>query len=182
MHIMIRMCMLVMISLVIRTVIASENIQLAANLDVADQRPGELLPSVPEWREYAASSRDIVPPPPPGPYMSTALTPMPGVYQPESGIEQNAGTEMANSPFFKPDMQWPKDQRQQTKRWMPEKGQYQYVPEEVLEQQKQLESGYSRSNPSMHSRRAYMRPVYYPQPAIERPPYYSRGNSVFGSN
>jgi hypothetical protein len=182
MHIMFRMCMPAIMALVIQTAFASENVQTGVTA-VDAHRTGGLLHLIPEWRENVAIRNDIVPPPPPGPYMSTALTPMPGVYEPESGIEQNVGTEMANSPFFMPDMHWPDENRQPPRRWMPVQGEYQYVPEEVLEQQRQLDTGYTRSYPPIQQprRAATARPVNHSQPVVERQPAY-RGYSVFGNN
>lgn len=180
MHIMFRMCVLVIMALLVRTVSAFENIQQAGVSGTGAQLTGVPFSTAPEWREKKVARSDIVPPPPAGPYMSTALTPMPGAYGPESGIEQNAGTEMAGSPFFMSDMQWPNEQRQPPRRWMPEKGQYQYVTEKVLEQQKQLETGYSRNYPPMQPWRANTRPVFHSRPVVERP--YRGGSSVFGNN
>lgn len=181
MHIMFRMCMLVIMALLIRTVAASENIQ-QASAPAADTRwTGASTAIIPEWREQPAIRNEEIVPPPPGPYMSTALTPMPGVYESDSGYEQYAGTEMAKSPFFMPDMKWPEDTRQPPRRWMPEKGQYLYVSEEVLEQQKQLKSGYSRNYPPALPRRTYARPVYHSRNIIDKRSAY-RGNSVSGSN
>ena len=174
MHIMFRMCMLVIMVLVIRTAIASEKVQ--TDVTVADtlRSEGSVHP-IPEWRGTVAIRNDVVPPPPQGPYMSTALTPMPGVYEPESGIEQNVGAEMANSPFFMSDMHWPEDNRPSPRRWMPVQGEYQYVPEEVLEQRKQIDTGYRRSYTPMQPRPATIaRPVNFSQPVVERQPA-SRG-------
>ncbi len=182
MHIMFRMSMLVIMVLAIQTAFASDNFETGVTGMDAQRTGGSLHPIPPEWRENVASRSDIVPPPPPGPYMSTALTPMPGVYEAESGIEQYVGTEMTNSPFFMPDMQWPEDNRQPPLRWMPVHGQYQYVPEEVLEQQKQLVTGYRRNYPTMQPMRATTaRPVNYSPSVVERQ-HASRGYSVFGSN
>ena len=176
MHIMFRICMVAIMTLIIRTAIAAESVQQAGVPVVGTQVTAGSLPTIPEWREHVSSrSSDVLPPPPPGPYMSTALTPMPGIYEPESGIEHSTGAEMANSPFFKSDMQWPEDNRQPPRRWMPEHGQYQYVTEEVLEQQKQLHTGYRRNYLPTQAWREYARPAYHSQPAY-------RGNSVYGNN
>jgi hypothetical protein len=176
MHIMIRMCMLVIMALIVRTAIAAERVQQAGDPGVGTHVTAGSFPLIAEWREHLSSrSSDMLPPPPPGPYMSTALTPMPGIYEPESGVEQSTGAEMADSPFFKTNMQWPEDNRQPPRRWMPEQGQYQYVPEEVLEQQKQLDTGYRRNYLPTRAWREYARPVYHSQPAY-------RGNSVYGNN
>jgi hypothetical protein len=173
--------MLVIMALLMRTVVASEHTRQAGVPDVYMQRTIGAAAIVPEWREQPVIRNEEIVPPPPGPYMSTALTPMPGVYEPDSGFEQNAGTEMANSPFFMPDMKWPDETRQPTRRWKPEKGQYLYVSDEVLEQQKQLKSGYSRNYPPALPRRTYARPVYRSRDIVERRSAY-RGNSVSGSN
>jgi len=175
-----RMCMLVIIASVMRPVIASDSDHHRAYV-VDMQHTGRFSPIIPEWGEYAVNRNEIVPPPP-GPYMSTGLlAPMPGVYRPVSGDEQNAGTEMANSPFFMPDTQWPEDKREPPRRWMPENGKYQYVSDELLEQQKQPDAGYNSNYPPVRPRHAYSRPVYHSQPVVERQPAY-RGNSAFGTD
>lgn len=173
MHIMFRMCMLAMMLLTNRAGVAADVVQQTGDGGVVAQHTDRLPPAYPDWREYQIN-RNIVPPPA-GPYMSTALTPMPGVYQSDFGNEQNAGTEMANSPFFMPDMQWPEEKRMPPKRWMPEKGQYQYVPDEVLEKQRQFNTGYSRNYPRMEPVRTNTRPVYQSWPAVERP-HGNQGN------
>lgn len=177
MHVMSRICMLAMMFLLTRAVFASDSLQQAAVADNHEQGINRLPPAYPVWREYE-TNRNIVPPPS-GPYMSTALTPMPGVYQSEVGSEQNAGTEMANSPFFSPDTKWPDETRLPSHRWMPEEGQYQYVSEEALEKQKQLDTGYSGQQPPMLPWRTYARPVYHSRPVIDSRAGYKR-NSAYG--
>jgi hypothetical protein len=184
MHIMFRMYMIVIMALIIRTAVASESAQPVGVPVVDTQYAGGSLPLVPEWREHATIRHDIVPPPPPGPYMSTALTPMPGVYHAESGYEQSMGTEMANSPFSTPDeMHWPNETSQPTYRWLPENGQYEYAPDKLLEQQQRLDTGYRKYDPPIQPSRANtQQPVYnYSQPYNERRRAYT-GGSVPGGN
>ncbi len=82
----------------------------------------------PEWPAKKVQLKDIPPPPPLGPYMSSALN----NGQIESPRFSNAAPARAPAvqdlpaANFSPDMPWPGDE-QNTHRWMPESG-YQFVP------------------------------------------------------
>jgi hypothetical protein len=98
-----------------------------ATKPATDQKSGMHYPTWPEHAIPGSEAGDFVPPPP-GPYMSTALT----------GIENGFGDDESSdnphafepSPYFKPDMPWPRHNHlAQPERWLPEGG-YQYAPPE----------------------------------------------------
>lgn len=86
----------------------------------------------PRWPERKTEHREIVPPPPPGPYMSTALT----LTSPDTGkspFTRERGTDRAPArhgsdvamSMFSPDIPWPSTS-DSPNRWEPEAG-YHYV-------------------------------------------------------
>lgn len=84
----------------------------------------------PNWPASRQVEREIVPPPPPGPYMSLALNDFSGN---RSSFPQGAAGSVSKSGQFdvpkqalSPDVQWPKNLRT-SKHWLPENG-YRYVP------------------------------------------------------
>lgn len=94
----------------------------------------------PHWPRPQQSSREIIPPPPPGPYMSSALGDY-SVKGPSFGSNPDKFGQRPNSvnrhipaivpmDIFSPDIPWPKNLRpgdtNSAARWMPENG-YQYV-------------------------------------------------------
>jgi len=110
---------------------------------------------------------DIVPPPPAGPYMSSAMTGFTVFPEDTGGLRHEIREPMAPSPFFAADMPWPDTQEHDRPQpWMPESGEYHYVPEEIV---RQLESSTTRTAPQ--------HPVYQPHPRFTPPmpmrrPYY----------
>ncbi|MGB5397189.1 MAG: hypothetical protein WBN96_08575 [Gammaproteobacteria bacterium] len=86
----------------------------------------------PPWPEAEAADMpesDFVPPPP-GPYMSNALSVV------GSGFDSGPAPQLepTDSVFFKPDMAWPERRfAQPPERWMPKDG-YHYVPEDAVRQ------------------------------------------------
>lgn len=99
--------------------------------------------SFPDWPKRQQTARETVPPPPPGPYMSSALSDY-SVKAPSFGrnpdnYEQQRSANRPRSSvvpmdMFSPDVPWPdnlrqakhKHKHQSPNRWMPENG-YQYV-------------------------------------------------------
>jgi len=97
--------------------------------------------SYPRWPERSVPKREIIPPPPPGPYMSTALNRFslegPGfdrdeISRPPRRTIATLDTADARTPEFSPDMPWPGDPGSNNstplKRWQPKKG-YHFVDE-----------------------------------------------------
>lgn len=97
--------------------------------------------SYPRWPEQSLPKRDIIPPPPPGPYMSTALNRFslegpsfdrPEISRPPRSRVSAFETADTRMPAFDPDMPWPDDPGSNNstplKRWQPEKG-YHFVDE-----------------------------------------------------
>jgi hypothetical protein len=90
----------------------------------------------PSWPVRQPVVKEIVPPPPPGPYMSLGLNDFPVS---ESSFESKANRpqielDSSGVPIetFSPDAPWPKNIRP-AKRWMPENG-YQYVNPQIARQ------------------------------------------------
>lgn len=94
----------------------------------------------PPWPERQQVNKERVPPPPPGPYMSLALTDF-SVNQSSFGRDLKQSEiepESSNMPMetFSPDIPWPEEAHQHhhnlgpTKRWVPENG-YHYVKPQV---------------------------------------------------
>lgn len=82
--------------------------------------------SQPVNEEVGQPADDVTPPPPPGPYMSTALP-----ESPDFGGEQHSMyDDMVSSPFFSPDMPWPSGRNMMPRRWMPDEG-YVYAPPQM---------------------------------------------------
>ncbi len=83
----------------------------------------------PAWPDKKpAAVKDVPPPPPLGPYMSSALNAEQG-QQPKFGsIMSMPVPAIDDTPMtaFSPDLPWPGDNRQQANRWLPEDG-YQFV-------------------------------------------------------
>ena len=105
-------------------------------------QPDEAQPGFrfPQWPTYPQVTKEIIPPPPPGPYMSSALNDY-SVSAPSFGIDPGkyeAGRHAANRHdafhlpmgMFSPDIPWPKNLRpggyDSPVRWLPENG-YQYA-------------------------------------------------------
>lgn len=83
----------------------------------------------PRWPERQRVQKDMIPPPPPGPYMSLALNDF-STNEPSFGSELDNVEEVSNASLapvevFSPDRPWPENLRP-VKRWVPENG-YRYV-------------------------------------------------------
>lgn len=129
----------------------------------------------PRWPESTAPKRERVPSPPPGPYMSTALTGF-SIDGPSFRAADDSRSHRRSMPgaeeaaadiqSFSSDTPWPdspaSNNNTPVKRWMPEKG-YQYVDQ------------------SEHSGSAYYVPPHYMY-GYQRPGRSFSGPSIPGSN
>ncbi len=128
--------------------------------------PGDLPPAYPEWPERTFRN-EFVPPPPGGPYMSSAMSGINVFPDDTGGLRHEFAEPQMESPFFSADMPWPETpERDRPQAWYPESGEYRYVPEEVV---RQLESPAPIQVPEF--------PRYQPVPRFQpppppRPPYY----------
>lgn len=96
--------------------------------------PSGLPPAYPEWPDRAMR-RDIMPLPPGGPYMSSALSEVDAFPADTGGLRNEFHEPNMNSPFFESDMPWPEiPERGRPRAWMPEAGGYNFVPEDVVRQ------------------------------------------------
>lgn len=125
-----------------------------------------LPPAYPEWPERPAR-RELIPPPPGGPYMSSALSDIDAFPAHTGGLRNELRDHQMPSPFLEADMPWPETpEYSPPEAWIPESGEYRFVPEEVV---RQLES------PSPGQRQEYQRymppRMYMPAPPL-RQPYY----------
>jgi hypothetical protein len=119
----------------------------------------DLPPAYPEWPERL-NRREIVPPPPGGPYMSSALSGIDAFPADTGGLRNEFPEGQMRSPFFEDDMPWPETpERARPEPWLPESGEYNFVPEEVV---RQLESRTSGRRP--------LYPVYQPYRGYPPPP------------
>ena len=128
--------------------------------------PSDLPPAYPEWPERSFRT-DFVPPPPAGPYMSSAMSGINEFPHNTGGLRHEFGEPQIESPYFSADMPWPDTpERDRPQPWMPESGQYNYVPEEVV---RQLEE---RSPVNRGDFPAYQPFPRFPPPPPPRQPYY----------
>jgi len=144
--------------------------------------------SFPRWPEKSKVQQKRVPPPPPGPYMSTALT-GPSLDSPSftRSVRPEMKLESSSVPIekFSPDTAWPSSSNASTPgRWKPESG-YNYVNPQVKKQpyHAQPNYGYGSRYPSMNwpgsssSTMPFMRPSVgmdsgrsnYPRPDLSAP-------------
>ena len=149
--------------------VAGENTQAAASR-MPDVFPGSgglpqplmnngLPPAYPEWPERIMRT-DRIPLPPPGPYMSSAMSDIDAFPSDTGGLRNNFSDQQMQSSFFSADMPWPETpERDRPELWMPESGEYRFVPEDVV---RQLET------PTNH--RGSQQPVYQPYPRFPPPP------------
>jgi hypothetical protein len=128
---------------------------------------GRLPPAYPEWPERPAR-REFIPPPPAGPYMSSALSEI-RVFPDDMGGLQNEFKEpLVPSPFFEADMPWPETPDYASPEpWVPESGEYRFVPEDVV---RQLETTIQDQRRQQLQR--YMPYRGYPPAPPLRQPYY----------
>lgn len=97
----------------------------------------------PRWPEKRSAPRERVPPPPPGPYMSSALTgnslDTPSFFEPK---KPEVKFESSSAPVatFSPDTPWPSTS-ESPQRWEPENG-YNYVKPQAIQQRYPVRSPY----------------------------------------
>lgn len=126
----------------------------------------DLPPAYPEWPERSIRSA-LIPPPPPGPYMSSALSDRDVFPSDSSGLRNEKSDQQGRTTFFEADMPWPETpERPRPEAWIPESGEYRFVPEEVV---RQLET----PAPSTRQERPRYQPYPgYPPAPPRRQPYY----------
>ena len=128
--------------------------------------PSHLPPAYPEWPERTFRT-EIIPPPPGGPYMSSAMSEINVFPHDTGGLRHELSEPQMESPFFSVDMPWPETpERDRPQPWMPESGEYHYVPEEIV---RELESS---SPVNMQQHPMYQRFQRYRPPPPVRQPYY----------
>lgn len=126
----------------------------------------ELPPAYPQWPERPVR-REMIPPPPGGPYMSSALSDVDAFPADTGGLRDEFGQPTMDPPFFEVDMPWPETpDRGAPEAWIPEGGEYHFVPEEIV---RQLESSSQGRWPPPPMRPPY--PGYRPAPPMPQPGY-----------
>jgi len=126
----------------------------------------DLPPAYPEWPERPAR-RKLIPPPPGGPYMSSALSGIDAFPAETGGLRNESRDQQMPSPFLEADMPWPETpEYAPPEPWVPESGEYRFVPEEVV---RQLES--PAPSQLQELKRYIPHRVYMPAPPVRRPYY-----------
>jgi hypothetical protein len=126
----------------------------------------ELPPAYPQWPERPAR-RKLIPPPPGGPYMSSALSDIDAFPSNTGGLRNELREQRMPSPFLEADMPWPETpEYARPEPWIPESGEYHFVPEDVV---RQLES--PAPSQRQEPQRYMPHRMYVPAPPL-RPPYY----------
>ncbi|MBT8129400.1 MAG: hypothetical protein KJP10_05365 [Gammaproteobacteria bacterium] len=126
-----------------------------------------LPPAYPEWPTRIVRT-DRIPLPPPGPYMSSAMSDIDAFPSNTGGISNDRSEQhMQSSPFSK-DTPWPETpERDRPELWVPESGEYRFVTEDVV-RQLETQTNSRGSQPPLYQ--PYPR---YPPPPPVRPPYFS---------
>lgn len=126
----------------------------------------ELPPAYPEWPARPAR-RELIPPPPGGPYMSSALSDIDAFPADTGGLRDDSMDHQMQSSFFTADMPWPETpEKARPEPWIPESGEYHFVPEEIV---RQLESELPGKRQEYQRYPPFRR--YPPAPPL-RQPYY----------
>ena len=126
-----------------------------------------LPPAYPEWPQRAIRT-DMVPLPPPGPYMSSAMSDIDAFPSDTGGLRDDFSEQHMQSSSFSADMPWPETpERDRPELWVPESGEYRFVPEDVV---RQLETQTTNRGSQPPIYQPY--PRYPPSPPV-RPPYFS---------
>jgi hypothetical protein len=125
-----------------------------------------LPPAYPEWPERP-TRREFIPPPPAGPYMSSALSDFDAFPVNTGGLRNEPKEQWMPLPFLDADMPWPETpEYARPEPWIPESGEYHFVPEEIV---RQLESPAPSQRQEMQRYMPQRRYMPAPPP---RPPYY----------
>ena len=178
MRVLINTCAVILISLLVKPGQVSAEPTISTLLPDAFPGSGglarpftgsDLPPAYPQWPERPVR-RQIIPPPPGGPYMSSAMSEI-DAFPDDSGGLRNISDESTeqrmDSPFFKVDMPWPETpERDAPELWMPESGEYKFVPEELV---RELESSPPGRRLEQQMYQPY--PRYPPAPPPRRPYY-----------
>ncbi len=127
----------------------------------------DFAPNYPQWPDRFTRS-ETIPPPPGGPYMSSAMSGIDAFPANTGGLRDDPGLQQVQSESFRVDMPWPESpERERPVTWMPETGEYHFVPEEVV---RELESAaFDRRQERPAAFQPYR--AYPPAPAY-RQPYY----------
>lgn len=154
MYIMFRLIALFMMLLSVQTAIAEEQPD-ATQAPTAPGESGVMPPVYPSWPERTVQ-KNIVPPPPPGPYMSTALTYAGTGFSCCPGSEKDK-EQQVDSPSFNT-MQWP-ERRRPPMPWVPESGEYTFAPDNAV-----TTPGPTQANPYGYQGGYPWQPMYPPPP------------------
>jgi len=126
--------------------------QTAESGIVVEQKTSEQSPvsPFPQWPQRKQAKKEMLPPPPPGPYMSTALSG--NSMKAPSFSKQATKRSMAfdssdiSMDTFSPDIPWPKNLTTPSpSRWMPDNG-YQYVQPRAMDNRRQVVPAQVNSN------------------------------------
>jgi hypothetical protein len=135
----------------------------AQSQQASNQQMGKMHRNFPRWPERAQAHKELIPPPPPGPYMSTALN--------DHSVQGRSFGAGLNKPpvhhfdpsavpmdMYSPDRPWP-DNLRPSNHWMPDKG-YHFASPSVHKKP------YPATAPNMPVHSNY---GYRPGPAINPP-------------
>jgi len=132
----------------------------------------ELPPAYPEWPERAPR-RELIPPPPGGPYMSSALSDIDAFPANTGGLRDEIKEQWKPLPFLEADMPWPETpEYARPEPWIPESGEYRFVPEDVVRQLESPEPSRGQELQRYAPQRRYMPAPPVPPAPPMRPPYY----------
>ncbi len=128
--------------------------------------PSHLPPAYPEWPERSFRS-EIVPPPPAGPYMSSAMSGIDVFPHDTGGLRYESNEQQMESPFFTEDMPWPETpERDRPRPWIPDSGEYNYVPDDIVRQLESTSPVYRQQYP-VHQHF----PRFPPPPPVRQPSF-----------
>lgn len=173
MRVFINLVAAILISLSIHTVVAAQTVTSSLPGTFPGSggltRPmtaGDLPPAYPAWPERMVRT-NMVPPPPDGPYMSSAMSDIDAFPSNTGGLRNDIDEQSIESSLFSVDTPWPETpERDRPELWVPESGEYRFVPEELV---RQLESPVTRRGLQPQMYQPYPR---YPPPPPVRPPYF----------
>ena len=156
---------LMMLLMLLSGGIQAESTAPAQGAEVAVAQQMQLPPAYPEWPERFRQE-DTMPPPPPGPYMSSALSRI-DAFPSGDRMRHEYREGQSESPYFRPEMPWPEG-RDRPQPWTPEGGEYNYAPEGLEEE---LEARMRTHEPPPAPAWRQQRP-YPPRPPVGPGPRY----------
>lgn len=117
-----------------------------------------------QWPERMRMDREIIPPPPPGPYMSLALSNAKHHSFKRDLDKPGSGFETADTPMetFSPDIPWPDNVREPNP-WVPKDG-YRFVQPSALQNLNQAQPYVMPNTPYGYYSPGYRYPYYQYQP------------------